>query len=87
MSIRPLGTPTLHPGTGFGLGFAVLMDPAEAQVLGSEGEYYWSGAAQTQFFVSPRDDLFAIFMTQIMGHMNAPYGRELRTSVYQALSD
>jgi CubicO group peptidase (beta-lactamase class C family) len=86
-ALRPTGTATMHPGTGFGLGFAVLQDPAAAQMLGSAGEYHWSGAASTHFFVSPRDDLFAIFMTQLMGAQGAPFGRELRTSVYQALTD
>ena len=87
VSVRPLGPTTMYPGTGFGLGFAVLMDAAQAQVLGTPGEYYWSGAAATHFFVSPEDDLFAIFMTQLMGATGAPFGRELRTSVYQALTD
>jgi CubicO group peptidase (beta-lactamase class C family) len=86
-ALRPTGNATLHPGTGFGLGFAVLRDPAAAQVLGSVGEYSWSGAAETHFFISPRDDMFAIFMTQLMGPPGAPFGRELRTSVYQALMD
>lgn len=87
VSLRPMGPTTMNPGTGFGLGFAVLQDPAQAQVLGTPGEYYWSGAASTHFFVSPKEDLFAIFMTQLMGAMGAPFGRELRTSVYQALTD
>jgi CubicO group peptidase (beta-lactamase class C family) len=86
-TLRPVGTATMHPGTGFGLGFAVLQDPAASQVIGTPGEYYWSGAASTHFFVSPDDDLFAIFMTQLMGASGAPFGRELRTSVYQALLD
>jgi len=87
VSLRPLGPTTTNPGTGFGLGFAVLQDPAAAQIIGTPGEYYWSGAASTHFFVSPEDDLFAIFMTQLMGAQGAPFGRELRTSVYQALLD
>jgi len=45
------------PGVGFGLGFAVLLDPAAAQVLGTPGEYYWGGAAATAFFISPTEDL------------------------------
>ena len=35
-----LGETTLH-GIGFGLGFAVLLDPTVAQVLGTPGEFYW----------------------------------------------
>ncbi len=30
-------------GDGFGLGFAVLIDPTLSQTLGDPGEYYWAG--------------------------------------------
>jgi CubicO group peptidase (beta-lactamase class C family) len=76
----------VQPGTGFGLGFAVLLDPAEAHVMGSPGEYYWWGAAGTQFFVSPRDELVVIFMTQIY-FSQLPLSREIRVAAYQALTD
>jgi CubicO group peptidase (beta-lactamase class C family) len=75
-------------GTGFGLGFSVLLNPAAAQVLGTPGEYSWAGAASTQFFVSPRDELAVVFMTQMW---TAPglysFARDIRVTVYQALLD
>lgn len=75
-------------GTGFGLGFAVVLDPAAAQLLGSPGEYSWSGAASTQFFVSPRDDLAVVFMTQLMAPPGLyTFGRDIRVTTYQALID
>lgn len=85
---RPLfpGMPQQR-GTGFGLGFAVLLDAAEAQVLGTPGEFYWSGAASTHFFVSPKDELAALFLTQLMGAMPATFSHELRVCAYQALID
>ena len=46
-------TETKSDGIGFGLGFAVLLDPATAGVIGTPGEFYWGGAASTAFFVSP----------------------------------
>ena len=36
-------------GCGFGLGFCVVTDIAQHGVLGSNGMYYWSGAASTLF--------------------------------------
>jgi CubicO group peptidase (beta-lactamase class C family) len=78
--------PNTQPGVGFGLGFAVLRDPAQASVLGSPGEYYWSGAASTHFFISPADDLFVVFMTQLMASVHH-LSREVRISTYQALLD
>ncbi|HLG10430.1 MAG TPA: serine hydrolase domain-containing protein [Dehalococcoidia bacterium] len=75
-------------GTGFGLGFAVLTNPAASGCVGTAGEYHWAGAASTHFFVSPADQLGVVFMTQMLG-MGPPValGRDLRVGVYQALLD
>lgn len=78
---------TSRAGTGFGLGFAVLLDPAAAQISGTPGEYYWSGAASTYFFVSPEDDLCAVLLTQLQPSAAYPLARQLRQTVYQALTD
>jgi CubicO group peptidase (beta-lactamase class C family) len=80
------GAETSRAGVGFGLGFAVLLDPTVSQTLGSIGEYYWGGAASTAFFVSPEDDLIAIFLTQVM-QAKQLLRRELRVTTYQALMD
>ena len=58
----------LWPGHGFGLGFCVRTQPGLAPTAGSVGEYFWGGAAGTAFWISPRDDLFAIIMVQTPEH-------------------
>ncbi len=80
------GAETSRAGVGFGLGFAVLLDPTVSQTLGSIGEYYWGGAASTAFFVSPEDELVAILLTQVM-QAKQLLRRELRVTTYQALMD
>ncbi len=80
---RLTGTPA-H-GRGFGLGFAVTLDPARAQLVGSAGEYNWSGAASTAFFIDPTEDLAVIFMTQFMPSSTYPLIQQLRVMTYQAL--
>lgn len=35
--------------------------------IGSEGEYYWGGAAGTMFWIDPEEELIGIAMIQ---HMN-----------------
>jgi CubicO group peptidase (beta-lactamase class C family) len=74
-------------GVGFGLGFAVLMDPAEASVVGSTGEYYWGGAASTAFWVSPDDELFVVLMTQLQPSSTHPIRREMRAIIYGSIVD
>ncbi len=57
------------PGQGFGLGFGVLVGEPP---FGSEGDFYWPGAAFTYFFVNPNTGTIAVFMTQLsdMSKMN-----------------
>lgn len=72
-------------GQGFGLGFSVLLDPVAAGTVGNVGEYGWSGAAGTTFFISPGEEMFVVFMTQLMRAQ--PLRRELRTTIYGAIVD
>jgi len=55
------------PGTGYGLGVSVLMSPAEKGNIGSVGEFGWAGAASTHVLIDPKEDLVAIYCTQLMG--------------------
>lgn len=74
-------------GTGFGLGFSVLLDPAANQSLGSAGLAAWGGAASTAFWVDPAEDLAVVFMTQLLPSNTYPLRRHLQAGVYQALVD
>jgi CubicO group peptidase (beta-lactamase class C family) len=76
-----------YNGIGFGLGFAVTMDPAKTLIPGSAGEYAWGGAATTSFWIDPAEELIAIFMTQVLPSSTYPVRRELRTMVYAAITD
>ncbi|WP_420405213.1 serine hydrolase domain-containing protein [Nisaea sp.] len=72
-------------GIGFGLGGSVVLNPAEAQVLGSAGEWAWGGVASTGFWIDPQEEISVVHMTQLMPSSSYPLRRELRTLVYQAL--
>jgi len=79
-----MGEPT--PGYGFGLGSRVLLDVAASQNAGSVGEFGWSGAATTYYWVDPVEDLVGVFMTQYMTGPEQP-DRIFRSVVYQAITD
>jgi CubicO group peptidase (beta-lactamase class C family) len=79
-----MGMPT--PGFGFGLGSRVLLDVGASQAAGSLGEFGWSGAAKTYYWVDPVEDLVGIFMAQYMTGPESP-DRTFRSVVYQALVD
>lgn len=54
------------PNMGFGLGVSVRVAAEDGEPAGSVGEYGWGGAASTQFFISPREELVCVAMTQFM---------------------
>jgi CubicO group peptidase (beta-lactamase class C family) len=78
---------TTFSGIGFGLGFSVTLDPAQAQISGTPGEFAWGGAASTAFWIDPAEDLVVVFMTQLMPSTQYNIRRELRAIVYSALTD
>jgi CubicO group peptidase (beta-lactamase class C family) len=84
---RSLFSEATYDGIGFGLGFAVTMDPAQTLIAGSPGEFSWGGAATTSFFIDPAEELITIFMTQVIPSTAYPLRRELRTMVYAAITD
>jgi len=74
-------------GTGFGLGFSIVTNVPQSGVLGSEGNYGWSGAATTNFWIDPQEELLGISMTQFMPTGHYPFTRDFRLLTYQALVD
>lgn len=51
------------PGCVWGLSVKIRQDSQKAGSFASEGTYGWSGAFGTHFFVSPKDNLEAVFVT------------------------
>lgn len=71
-------------GYGFGIGSRVLLDAAASGISGTAGEFGWSGAAKTYYWVDPRESVVALFMTQSMLSFDMPEA-DLRALVYAAL--
>ncbi len=65
-SVEIKGTLT-QPGHSFGLGFGVRTQDGIAPFSGSVGQFFWSGMGGTFFWIDPKEDLFAIFMSQAPG--------------------
>jgi CubicO group peptidase (beta-lactamase class C family) len=79
-----IGGTLLPPGHGFGLGFAVRTHAGIASFPGSVGQFFWSGMGGTFFWIDPKEDLFAVFMSQ--GPGQRIYTRTLvRNLVYAAI--
>jgi len=52
-------------GARFGLGVAVIDDPAHAPAPFSEGTYWWGGSLGTSFWIDPSQELIGIVMAQV----------------------
>jgi len=84
---RPLYAEYPFRGVGFGLGFAVVIDPARGKVVCSEGEASWGGAASTAFWIDHEEELTVSFYTQLLPSSTHRIRPQLRQLVYQALAD
>jgi CubicO group peptidase (beta-lactamase class C family) len=51
-------------GVGFGMDFAVVLDPAKAATPQGKDSYYWGGAFGTWFWIDPTNDLIFVGMIQ-----------------------
>ena len=71
-------------GFGFGLGFGLITNTQESAIIGSEGEYFWGGAAGTVFWIDPVEEIIVVSMIQLM---DSPWSlrEDLKIATYQAL--
>lgn len=74
-------------GLGFGLGVSVLLNLGKSQTLGSVGNYGWGGAANTNFWIDPQEELIGILMLQFMPSGTYPVIPDFKILTYQALVD
>jgi CubicO group peptidase (beta-lactamase class C family) len=73
------------PGYIFGLGFAVRQGAGVAGVPGSAGEFMWAGYAGTYFWVDPKEELVAVYMSQAPSTARAYYRKLVKQLVYAAI--
>ncbi len=73
-------------GTGFGLGFSVVVDPVATSAMGSKGEFSWGGAAGTVFWIDPVEQIVVVGMIQLM-QSPFPLRQDLRVGTYQAITN
>jgi CubicO group peptidase (beta-lactamase class C family) len=75
-------------GCGYSVCCATTIDLGKRRMPASLGDFFWSGAAMTSFWIDPKEDLAVVFMTQVR---NSPFHnkiqRQLRQLVYGAFAD
>ncbi|QUJ78311.1 beta-lactamase family protein [Sulfitobacter albidus] len=73
-------------GMGFGIGGAVVLDPARARAPGSIGDFSWGGMASTFFWIDPVEQLSVVFFTQLIPSSSYPARPQLKALVHGALT-
>jgi CubicO group peptidase (beta-lactamase class C family) len=74
-------------GYGFGLGVAVRRQSGVAGVPGTPGEFLWSGAQGTMFWVDPKEELTVVYLANTPGPIRRHYRETIKTLVLQAIAD
>jgi CubicO group peptidase (beta-lactamase class C family) len=75
------------PGYGFGLGYAILLDPGQAVEPNSPGTFNWGGAFGTWFFVDPVEELIGVVMVQLVNHRHVDHRMNIGQLTQQAVID
>ena len=73
------------PGHGFGLGVMVRLQSPSGPAL-PDGEFSWSGAASTYFWVAPKPQLIVIILQQIEP-IDISLQLSLKPLIYSAIAD
>ena len=95
-TVRMMTTSQLDPATsdrswlisdkgemGFGIDCAVRIDPPGPKgKAGEVGEFFWDGAANTLFWVDPKNQLTAVLFTQYKPFGKVPLHKDFRAAVY-----
>lgn len=72
-------------GVGFGIGGAVVLDPALSAVPGSVGDFSWGGMASTFFWIDPVHGVTTVLFTQLSPSSATSARAELKALVHGAL--
>jgi CubicO group peptidase (beta-lactamase class C family) len=87
-NMLPASAPTMAPGIGFGLDFAVVDDPAASGGYVGKGTYFWGGYAGTWFWIDPVYKMIVIGMIQQRdGEQQTDLRPLSRSLAYQAIVD
>jgi CubicO group peptidase (beta-lactamase class C family) len=70
---------------GYGLGVSVVRSLAEKQGICSVGEFNWGGAASTDMWIDPAEDMVTMIMMQLQPNFTQMLTKKVHDAMYQAL--
>ena len=86
-SVLPIGTRGYMAGSGWGLGFNVVLDSSAYPFPVGEGEYWWDGSSGTRFSIDPEQGIVTVVMAAVSPSGGGGFREEFKTLVYDAMID
>jgi len=84
---NPLRLLPFNPAFGFGLDFAVMIDPQALGAVEGKGTLSWGGGGGTWFWIDPENDLIFVGMIQRMADpVSSEFRARARALTYAALT-
>jgi len=77
--------PGMPSSMGYGLGFGVMKTQALSGSMAPGGTYFWGGGFGTRFWIDPKEDIVAIFLSQTVPNQIAAEVENIYALVYSAL--
>ena len=84
-SVLPLGPRGYMAGSGWGLGFNVVLDSRAYTFPVGDGEFWWDGSAGTRFSIDPEHGIVIVIMAQVSPSRGGGFREEFKTLVYDAI--
>ncbi len=86
-AVLPIGTRGYMAGSGWGLGFNVVLDPGTYGFPVGRNEYWWDGSSGTRFSIDPEHGIVTVIMAAVSPSGGGGFREEFKTLVYDAVTD
>lgn len=83
----PLAGSGYMAGSGWGLGFNVVLDAARYPFPVGAGEYWWDGSSGTRFSIDPEHGLVTVIMAAVSPSRGGGFREEFKRLVHRAIAD
>lgn len=83
----PLARSGYMAGSGWGLGFNVVLDAGRYPFPVGEGEYWWDGSSGTRFSIDPEHGLVTVIMAAVSPSRGGGFREEFKRLVHRAIMD
>lgn len=86
-TVMPLSRSGYMAGSGWGLGFNVVLDAGRYSFPVGDGEYWWDGSSGTRFSIDPEHGLITVIMAAVSPSRGGGFREEFKDLVYRAIVD